>query len=132
MSQQQDMEAVVNALLKSIKQQPTKKEVKHSTWVEKRFGIPKSGEEVLWRVCWLIVIPAVFYLCWSPIAAWCLYNGFPMISILGTLAIALVYCALYLFAINSADKLQRLVEIQFMIPPATVWFLFVWEWISRG
>lgn len=132
MSQQQDLEAVVNALLKGIKQQPTKTEVKQPTWIEHRFGVPKSGEEILWRICWLVVIPAVFTLCYLPIADWCWYNGYPLITILVGLVIAIGYWLVGQFAINAAGKLERLVEIQIAIPPATVFFIVVWEVLSRG
>jgi len=132
MSQQQDLEAVVNALLKGIRQQPTRTEVKRPTWVEQWFGIPKSATEVLWRSCWLIVVPALFTLCYLPIADWCWFNGLPMITILVTLAIALVYWLIAQFAIRSAGKLDRLVELQVSIPPATVFFMLVWEWLSHG
>lgn len=132
MSQQQDLETVVNALLKGIKQQPISKEVKRPTWIEHRFGVPKSGEEVLWRICWLVVIPAVFILCYLPIADWCWFNGFPMVTILVSLAIALVYYGVYLFATNSAGNLHRLVDVQFAIPPATVFFILCYEVLSRG
>jgi len=132
MSQQQDLEAVVNALLKGIKQQPIKHDVKRPTWIERRFGVPKSGEEVLWRFCWLVVVPALFTLCYLPIADWCWFNGFPVVTILVSLGIGLVYWIVYLFAVNSAEKLQRLVDVQFAIPPATVFFIIVWEVLSRG
>lgn len=128
----QDLATVVKALLKSIKQQPISKEVKSPTWIDHRFGMPKSGEEVLWRICWLVVIPAVFTLCYLPISDWCWFNGFPMVTILVTLAIGVIYWAVYLFAANAAGNLSKVVDFQFAIPPATVFFIICWEVLSRG
>lgn len=129
----QDLETVVNALLKAVKQQPPiKTEVKRPTWVERRFGVPKSGEEVLWRLTWLIAIPAIATLCYLPIADWCWFNGLPWLTILVSVSILLIYWAMAQLAIQSAGNLERLVEIQVCIPVAVVFFILMWETLAHG
>lgn len=128
----EDLQVVLNTLLKQVKTQPTKTEVKQATWIDRRFGMPKSAEEALWRVCWLVVVPAVFTLCYLPIADWLFYNDYPWLTILLSVAIGLIYWGVAQFAIRSAGNLERLVEWQLYVPPSVVFFLIVWEILSRG
>ncbi len=132
MSQQQDLETVVNALLKGIKSQPTKTPVKHITWIEKRFGLPKSGEEVLWRICWLMVVPAIIFNVWMPIARWCFVNGLPMVPILVTVVSVVLYGLIAQMTVNAAGEHSGLVELQLNIPLGVIFFLFVWELLSHA
>lgn len=126
----QQLTAVVAALLKQLKQPPVTKELKVPGWVEKRFGIPQSGEEVLWRLAWLVAIPAIATLMTLPVLDWLWGNGFPWIVLLTCLALGLVYWAIYYYASHAAAKLRSLVDVQFAIPLAVIWFVIVWETIS--
>lgn len=132
MSQQQDLETVVNALLKGIKSQPTKTQVKHVAWVEKHFGLPKSGEEILWRVCWLMVIPAILITAWMPIAHWCFINGLPMVPILVTVIALLIYGLVGRLIILTSEQHTSLIQLQLQIPLAVMFFVFVWELLRHG
>lgn len=131
----EDFQMVINALLGQIKQQnkPAKIPPKN-TWVQKHFAAPKSLEAVIWRGCWMLVIPAIAARLWLPIADWCFFNGYPLVTLVGSLGAGIIWYLLYLFAVNSegAQDIQKLVEMQFTIPAATVFFVIAWETLSHG
>lgn len=127
----QDLETIVNALLKGIKQQPLKTEVKQPTWIENHFGVPKSGEEILWRICWLFIVPAIVALIYLQVGDWAWRNGLPLVTILTLVAILTVFWIVYQFASNSAGSLQKLVDLQFLIIAASAWFTIVFEGLVR-
>ena len=130
-----DLQAVINALVGQLKQQgkPTKVPPKN-TWVQKHFAAPKSLEAVIWRACWLFVVPAIAARLWLPVADWCFSNGYPLVTLIGSLSAAIAWYLLYLFAINSegAKGIEKLVEMQFTIPSAVVFFVLAWEILKNG
>jgi hypothetical protein len=131
----EDLQTVVNALLGQLKQQnrPTKTPTK-STWIDRNFAAPKSLEAVIWRGCWLIVVPALLTRLWLPIADWCWVNGYPLVTLVVTGGVLLFWYLLYLFTLNSegAKNMQKLVELQFTIPTAVAFFVFAWETLNHG
>lgn len=129
---QQDMEAIVNALLRQIKQQPVKTDIQQPTWVEKRLGAPKSAEEILWRFAWLVCVPAIATLLSIPVAVWLWTNGYPMVPIAAIASVLLIYWFVYQFAVNESGKLQTLVEMQLCIPVATAFFIVAYEVLKHG
>lgn len=129
---QQDMETIVNALLRQIKQQPVKTDVPQPTWVEKRLGLPQSGEEILWRFAWLVAVPAILTLTAMPIVAWLWSNGYPMVPILTIGFGLLIYWFVYQFAVNDSGKLQTLIELQLCLPVATSFFIVAYEVLKHG
>lgn len=131
-NQHQDMEAIVNALLRQIKQQPVKTDIQQPSWVEKRFGVPSSGEEILWRFAWLTVMPAISTLLLMPVASWLFMNGYPMIPIVAIAGFLFLYWFVYTFAVRASGKLQQLVEIQFCIPVSISFFIVAYEVLRHG
>jgi hypothetical protein len=129
----QDLEAVVNALLDQLRQYPTKP-TQATLWAERHFALPTSPEEVLWRGCWLLVAPAISALLAIPVAQWCWTQGYPWITVVGLCVAGLFYYLVYLFAFHSATSrsLQRLVDIQLALPPLTVSGLFFLEVLRHG
>ncbi len=127
---QQDMEGIVNALLKHIKQQPVSKDIKQPNWVERRFGVPQSGEEVLWRIAWLVAIPAIITSLLIPIAIWVWLNLMPMVVIIAIAAGLFIYWLIYQFAVSHSGNLQTLVEIQFCIPVWIAFLVVAWEFLK--
>ena len=125
-----NLEAVVNALLKQIKQQPVKTEVPVPSWIEHRFGIPKTGEEVLWRFSWLFVVPGILTLVLLPAFDWLFFNGFPWIVLLFVGGLSVAYGLTYWLTVQAAPKLQSLLDVQFGIPLCVIFFVVVWEFLS--
>lgn len=129
---QEDMQTIVNALLRQIKQQPVKTDIQQPTWVEKRLGLPQSGEEILWRLAWLVCVPAIATLLCIPIASWLWMNGYPMIPILVIGAVLAIYFVVYQFACHQSGKLQPLVEFQLCTPVAVSFFVVAYEVLKHG
>lgn len=132
---QDDLQAVVNVLLSQLKQQG--KAVKlptPQTWVERHLSAPKSLPEILWRICWLLVVPAIAFRLWLPISDWCWFNGYPLVTIAVWVGALGLYGLTYHFAVNTptSNPLRRLIDIQFSLPLAVVWFLLCWEFLSHG
>ena len=132
---QDDIQAVVNTLLTQLKQQsaPTKTPQPQS-WVERHLSAPKSLSEVIWRLSWLLVVPGIFIRLWLPLSDWCWVNGLPIITIFVWLTLALVYLLFYHFAVNTptSKAMRGLLDVQFAIPPAVVWFVLCWEFLNHG
>ena len=131
----EDLQAVVNALLGQLKHQnrPTKTP-SQTTWVQRHFAAPKSLAAIIWRSCWLLVIPAISARLYLPAADWCFSNGYPLITLLSSVGAAIAWYLLYLFTIHSegAKDIQKLIEMQFTIPSAVVFFVIAWETLSHG
>lgn len=129
----QDLEAVINALLSQLRQQPTKP-TQTTLWAERHFALPTSLEEVFWRACWLLVTPAIAAKLSMPVMQWCWRDGYPWLTITGLCAAGLGYYLVYLFALHSAANkgLQRLVNVQMALPPLSVIGLFTLEVMQHG
>ena len=129
------LEATINTLVSQLKQQPkTAKLPESKNWVERHFSSPTSFEAVIWRLCWLTVIPGIFTLLWMPLSRWLWINGYPLPVVLVVLSVAILYPLLYHFAkLATPDRqLERLIDLQFSIPAATVFFIYAWEFLKHG
>lgn len=132
---QDDLQAVVNVLLSQLKQQgKATKLPTPQTWVERAFSAPKSFPEILWRICWLLVVPAIAFRLWLPLSDWCWFNGYPIVTIAVWVAGLGLYWLTYHFAVNTptSNQLRRLIDVQFALPLAVVWFLLCWEVLSHA
>lgn len=132
---QDDLQAVVNVLLSQLKQQGKGTKLPATqTWVERHLAAPKSFPEILWRICWLLIVPAIAFRLWLPLSDWCWFNGYPIVTISVWVGVLGLYWLTYHFAVNTptSNKMQRLVDIQFALPLAVVWFLLCWEVLSSG
>lgn len=128
-TQQETAESkLLNLLLQGLKMPVQKTEVKQPHWVDLQFGIPDNPEDVLWRFCWLVVVPAMATLVYLPLSHWLWANGQGMLMAVTSLAIAGCLLFFSYFVLNSADpKLRPLVNLQLFIPWLTVLVVMIWQ-----
>jgi hypothetical protein len=122
----------ISVLQESVKQQPIKP-VQSSTWLDERFGLPSNAEDILWRLSWLFAVPAISALVMLPISQFLWFNGFPMVVILLSVATALLYWALWMVAMGTPCQTPKnLIRLQLSVPVLTIWFVILWEVMTRG
>lgn len=129
------LEATINTLVSQLKSQPKSAKLpQQQDWVERHFSSPSSFEAVIWRLCWLTVIPGIFTLLWMPLSRWLWTSGYPLPVLLVCLSLGILYPLLYHFAKLAMHdrKLERLIDLQFTIPAVTVFFIYVWEFLKHG
>lgn len=123
--QQFDIKAFTDHLVEQIRQPASPKIPKEPTWAEKKLGTPKSFEEVLWRLCWLMVVPGIITIVLLPCLIWLYHNYYPWASLLILSSICVGYYLFYLFNAGSGkNKQQRLlIDIQLATPPGVFAFM---------
>lgn len=122
----------ISVLQESVRQQPIKP-VQSSTWLDDRFGLPSNAEDILWRLSWLFAIPAVIGLVMLSISEFLWFNGYPLVVILVSVASALLYWGFWMVALSTPCQTPKnLIRLQLSVPVLTLWFVIVWEVISRG
>jgi hypothetical protein len=128
-TQQETAESkLLNLLLQGLKMPVQKTEVKQPHWVDKHFGIPSNPEDVLWRFCWLVIVPAMATLIYLPLSHWLWQMGQGALMSVTSLAIASCLLFFSYFVLSAADpKLRPLVNLQLFIPWFTVLVVMIWQ-----
>lgn len=128
------VEATINSLLTRLKQPPAKVKNHEKSWVEHYFSAPRSAEAIIWRFCWLAVVPAIVALVFIPIGQWCFVNYLPWIPLLFLGITGVGYWLFYCFAHHTAGSqgLKRLIDVQMSIPPSVWCLLLFLEVVKHG
>ncbi len=119
---------LLSLLLQNLKMPVHKTEVKQPNWIDRHFGLPNNPEDLLWRFCWLVVVPAMATLVYLPLSHWLWAMGQGALMTISSLAIAGCLLFFSYFVLHSVDpKLRPLVNLQLFIPWLTVLIVMIWQ-----